>query len=229
MVFTNRIDCIRYLSFGLMIVLWACPKEAAKAQTAISVMELIRPDKGVGIKLPLPGITHDQPRGDNAMVLYDSTYGSSTRTNPYGIEVTAVPLATSLSTGSTGGKTFQVTRVNSAWDCQKNPGLQCGNSAIPAHGIVLSASGDKRDQLKNIHLGDTFVLNESWFKESAVNINVLDPNPTNNPMGSGFPGYRASNQVVVYDNGYGHPNTGTNEFGFEVTVRNGNSDRSGRF
>jgi uncharacterized lipoprotein YddW (UPF0748 family) len=58
-------------------------------------------------------------------------------------------------------------------------------------------------------------------RQKTARIDVINPTPKNNPMGSGFPGFRASNQIILYDAGYGRPNTGTNEFGFEVTVRNG--------
>jgi uncharacterized lipoprotein YddW (UPF0748 family) len=54
------------------------------------------------------------------------------------------------------------------------------------------------------------------YKIAAVN-----PTATTNPGGSGFPGYRGGQQLVVYTPQYGAPQTGTNEFGFEVTVVNG--------
>jgi uncharacterized lipoprotein YddW (UPF0748 family) len=50
---------------------------------------------------------------------------------------------------------------------------------------------------------------------------VIDPTLTTNPAGSGFPGFRGGQQLVLYTPRYGSPNTGTNEFGFEVTVVNG--------
>lgn len=58
-------------------------------------------------------------------------------------------------------------------------------------------------------------------RQKTVRIDVINPTLKNNPVGSGFPGFRASNQIILYNAGYGRPNTGTNEFGFEVTVRNG--------
>jgi uncharacterized lipoprotein YddW (UPF0748 family) len=64
------------------------------------------------------------------------------------------------------------------------------------------------------------VIEEPVHTKTAT-LNVVNPSPQNNPAGSGFPGYRASNQIVRYDAGYGRPTTGTNEFGFEVTVRKG--------
>jgi uncharacterized lipoprotein YddW (UPF0748 family) len=52
-------------------------------------------------------------------------------------------------------------------------------------------------------------------------IAVINPSSTSNQPGSGFPGYRASNQLILYSQAYGKPRTETNEFGFEVTVING--------
>lgn len=52
-------------------------------------------------------------------------------------------------------------------------------------------------------------------------IAVINPSVKNNSVASGFPGYRAANQLIVYNYDYGKPRTETNEFGFEVTVING--------
>ncbi len=157
-------------------------------------------------------------RGDEALVLYDGAFGKTTRTNPYGVEVMAVPSAHN----APQGVAYQVTAVTSVWECQKQ-GLPnaCGNAVIPDKGIVVSATGAKRDVLKALKPGDTLILQEEWFHQKQVKVDVVNPSPENNPNGSGFPGYRASNQVLIYDIGYGKPTTGTNEFGFEVTVQNG--------
>ncbi len=56
---------------------------------------------------------------------------------------------------------------------------------------------------------------------SEFPISVINPSSKNNQPGSGFPGYRASNQLILYSQAYGKPRTETNEFGFEVTVING--------
>jgi uncharacterized lipoprotein YddW (UPF0748 family) len=186
------------------------------AQLAI---KLVGPD---GSAMDVTG--HNQPRGDESLILYDHAFGKSTRTNPYGVEVIAVPSEVAVP----NGKAYQVTGLTSVWECSKpqadstdSKALSCGNADIPTNGIVLSAMGSKRDWLKKLKPGDTVALQESWFSQQQAKIDVVDPTPQNNPMGSGFPGFRASNQLVVYDSGYGRPNTGTNEFGFEVTVRNG--------
>jgi uncharacterized lipoprotein YddW (UPF0748 family) len=173
-------------------------------------------------------------RGDDALVLYDMTFGKSTRTNPFGVEVVAVPISGMTSPipakrdgqVNSDGRLYRIVSMTSVWECAKaesagTHGVSCGNAAIPNNGIVISATGSKRDWLKTLKPGDTITVEEDWFQQRQVNINAIDPSPTTNPQGSGFPGFRASNQIVAYDSGYGRPNTGTNEFGFEVTVRNG--------
>ena len=184
---------------------------------------------------------HNAPRGDEALVLYDKAYGHHTRTNAYGVEVVAVPItpyvtppakpttpqAANALPANSDEKLYKVIALTSVWECNKpenhgkHDGQSCGNAAIPADGIVISATGSKRDWLKSLKAGDTLTLQEDWFQQRQVKVDSVDPSPTNNPMASGFPGFRASNQIVAYDAGYGRPNTGTNEFGFEVTVRNG--------
>ncbi len=184
---------------------------------------------------------HNAPRGDEALVLYDKAFGHHTRTNAYGVEVVAVPITpyvtppvkpTTLQApndlpANSDEKLYRVVSLTSVWECNKpenhgkHDGQSCGNAPIPADGIVISATGSKRDWLKNLKAGDTLTLQEDWFQQRQVKVDSVDPSPTNNSMGAGFPGFRASNQIVAYDAGYGRPNTGTNEFGFEVTVRNG--------
>ena len=161
---------------------------------------------------------HNLPRGDESLILYDSSYGPSTRTNPYGVEVIAIPTGQK----SSNGLMYQVQQVTSIWDCQQKHDLSgCGDAKIPPNGIVLSATGSKRDLLKAVKPGELLTLQEEWARQATTNVSLIDPTPENNPLASGFPGYRGSNQLLVYDLGYGHLTTGTNEFGFEVTVRNG--------
>ena len=167
------------------------------------------------------------PRGDDALVLYDSSYGKSTRTNPYGVEVVALPVGDDKNTTNAEAKQYKVKEISSVWQCAQNDkdgthkGLACGNASIPENGIVISAMGSKRDWLKTLKPGDLIQVKADWFQQRQVQVNAIDPSATNNPLASGFPGFRGSNQIVAYDSGYGRPNTGTNEFGFEVTVRNG--------
>lgn len=155
-------------------------------------------------------------RGDDTLILYDVNYGPTTRTNPYGVELIAVPA---------GIKTnqYKVQAITSIWECQKQADESlCGNAVIPADGIVLSAAGNKRQPLlDHFRPGDTFELKQEWFQRTTAVVDAVNPSPLTNPKGSGFPGYRGGNQLVLYDAGYGATTTGTNEFGYEVTVRNG--------
>lgn len=52
-------------------------------------------------------------------------------------------------------------------------------------------------------------------------LSVVDPSLATNGVWDTVPGYRGANQMVMYDSHYYQPSTGTNEFGFEVTVQNG--------
>lgn len=159
-------------------------------------------------------------RGGNALILYNSAYGQSTRTNPYGVEVIARPVGNVNVTGPTQ---YRVTKVTSIWECQKRDNLSaCGNADIPPLGVVLSATGDKRDLLlKYLSEGTEFSLDEKWFQRKTAEVDVVDPNLENNRAACGFPGCRGGGQMIIYTPAYGKPKTGTNEFGFEVTVVNG--------
>jgi uncharacterized lipoprotein YddW (UPF0748 family) len=76
-------------------------------------------------------------------------------------------------------------------------------------------------------LAPTPAVSGSPFTVSQVHsytLNAVDPTMESNPAGSGFPGFRGGQQMVVYTPAYGQLTgqyvTGTNEFGFEVTVVN---------
>lgn len=157
-------------------------------------------------------------RGDEALILYDRHFGPQTNTNAFGVEVIAVPVPND---SGDDGTPYRVTAVTRVWDCQQDPGLSCGNALIPDDGLVLSATGSKRDLLKTLQPGQRLLLQEDWFQSQSTRISVINPSPLTNPVGSGFPGFRAGNQLIIYDRDFGRPSTGTNEFGFEVTVRNG--------
>ena len=140
----------------------------------------------------------------------------TTRTNPYGVEVVAAP-------NKKHSGTYTVTQISSIWECEKTQqSSACGNATIPENGLVLSASGDKRQALlSTFKVGDSITLEENWFQQTTTPLSIINPTPQNNPLASGFPGYRASNQLILYNRDYGQSQTGTNEFGFEVTVQNG--------
>lgn len=58
----------------------------------------------------------------------------------------------------------------------------------------------------------------STWEAEPFTLSATNPTVTSNPVGLSFPGLRGPNQLIRYDAGYGQPNTGTNEFGYEVTV-----------
>lgn len=189
----------------------------------VSLMLFAKGSAQLALKVVGPdGSPHDitarnTARGGESLVLYDQKFGNSTKTNGFGVEIIATPLAENLK----DARAYQVQKVTNVWECQKDSSLTCGNAEIPEGGVVLSATGSKRDWLKTLKPGDTIQVQEEWFHHQQARLDVTNPTVANNPMGSGFPGYRASNQIIRYDSGYGRPSTDTNEFGFEVTVRNG--------
>jgi uncharacterized lipoprotein YddW (UPF0748 family) len=170
----------------------------------------------------------DQAREANTLMVYTSAFGASTRTNAFGLEVVLIP-----QNGSAPG-VYLVALVRDTEACRapqrdpSQPVLKCGNATIPPGGLVLSATGTQRDALlsllggtQSIENGGTLYVQPQWLRQGSMKMAVSNPTPTSNPPGGGFPGVRGSHQLIRYDAGYGQPTTGTNEYGFEVTVKNG--------
>jgi len=63
----------------------------------------------------------------------------------------------------------------------------------------------------------TLKNNEVLMNQASRNINLIDPTRGTNPANSNFPGFRGSNQLVIYTPSYGY-RTNTNEFGTEAIV-----------
>lgn len=59
---------------------------------------------------------------------------------------------------------------------------------------------------------------EVIYSKASRSISMIDPNVNNCKKNSAFPGYRGSNQLVIYTESYGK-RTGTNEFGAEAIVK----------
>ncbi|MDX2083834.1 MAG: family 10 glycosylhydrolase [Candidatus Melainabacteria bacterium] len=198
------------LSLSVGLALLASPWATLSAQVAYEVTPAFVLGNGT---LRIQGKNVQRP--DNAIVLYDSDYGASTRTNNHGVELMAKPVA---------GKahTYRVMSQTNVWTCQAQKREDaCGNAPIPAEGVVLSATGDKRKPLMDaLPVGSEFALNPVWFQQRRVPFAAINPDMTTNPRGSGFPGFRGGNQLVIYNDSYGN-RTGTNEYGFEVTVQEG--------
>ena len=185
-------------------------------------------------QLPVDG--KNVPRGNNQLILYTSDYGTSTKTNAWGVEVLAMPIAAEAgTTTATGPQQYRVQNVRSVWDCIKPVATAsspsptaadvapqgCGNLPLPAGAVVLSASGNKRKMLiDTLKPMTVFSVNTAYFSTQSTPITLLNPTAQNNPMAATFPGFRGANQLLVYTHQYGKPKTGTNEFGFEVTVVN---------
>jgi uncharacterized lipoprotein YddW (UPF0748 family) len=183
--------------------------------------------KGTGWQLPLDG--KNVPRGNNQLILYTADYGTSTKTNAWGVEILALLVADA--TGA--GNDYKVQNIRSVWDCVKPVSTTasttpastevasqgCGNLPLPAGAIVLSASGSKRKLLMDLLKPSVeFELMMQFFDMASTPFSVMNPSAENNPTAVTFPGFRGANQLLVYNKKYGKKTTGTNEFGYEVTV-----------
>ncbi len=200
----------------MMLVAMLFCSMVANAQVSMSVVS------GDNTVIDVSG--HNMSRGAGSVVLFDRDYGRSTRTNEFGVEIIADEVE---------GKenTFKVRRVTSVWECQKKgdikdsglPGFsQCGNAPIPEKGIVISAAGEPRKMLLDkLIVGTEFSVRNNWFETITNTVSVMNPTMKNNRAACGFPGCRGGNQFIVYTSSYGKTTTQTNEFGFEVTVRDG--------
>ncbi|MBD2870190.1 glycoside hydrolase family 10 protein [Paenibacillus arenilitoris] len=154
-------------------------------------------------------------RGPADIVLYLPSYGSATRTNPWGMELTV--------------ENGTVTRIVAiAQDAGGN--WLDNNSPIPPGGYVLSIQADSPHygQLNGtVREGDPIDLhtdNESLIQAYKTGYDALNPKTReDNPGGwddgsnAPFPGHRGADQLIVYDGSYGS-STGTNPWGYEVTV-----------
>lgn len=85
-------------------------------------------------------------RGENQLIVYDTTNGSTSGTNQYGVECGIVPVSGQL---AFSGKC--VARVVTA------PATP-GNMAIPEGGYVLAGHGNAKAQVENLKVGDEVTL-----------------------------------------------------------------------
>ncbi|UVI31819.1 glycoside hydrolase family 10 protein [Paenibacillus spongiae] len=153
-------------------------------------------------------------RGLAEVVLYQPSYGSSTRANAWGMEITVADNV--------------VTRVVAiAADASGN--FIDNNSPIPANGYVLSiqsASPYYNELNGKVAVGDSveLVLDTLAYRAGKIGYDALNPrtrednpggwhDPTNTP----YPGLRGPDQLIIYDGSYGE-RTGTNPWGNEVVV-----------
>lgn len=152
-------------------------------------------------------------RDANQVVLYSPAFGESTKTNIWGLELTVV--------GNT------VTKVAKLSNDSAKPSES--DSQIPASGVVISVhmGNPYYKQLNEaVKAGDAIrvsadakLYNASKIAYAAYNPRTIADNPAAWDAGEKKPydGFRGPNQLIVYDSGYGE-STGTNPYGYEVTV-----------
>ena len=153
-------------------------------------------------------------RGAGEVILYETSYGATTRTNPWGLEITAE-----------NGKVTGFTAITS-----KDGVYLDNNSSIPQKGYVISVQADSPYFAKldgNVKVGDsielsannTFLYNAGKTPYDSLNPKSREDNPAgwDEAGNSGYPGFRGADQLIVYDGAYGST-TGTNPWGYEVTV-----------
>lgn len=160
-----------------------------------------------GVVIPIDKI--NSARGANEVILYDSSYGASTKTNPWGMEITVVDNI--------------VTNVVD-FDGTDN------NSSIPSNGVVISIhSGSPYfkklsgqvvvGSVVQIVMNKRYIYNASKISYDAMNPKTREDNPKgwDDSANAPYAGFRGADQLIIYDISYGS-NTGTNQWGFEVTV-----------
>ncbi|AZS14322.1 S-layer homology domain-containing protein [Paenibacillus lutimineralis] len=183
---------------------------------AINVDIPILPSKYLKVNGIAVGIDKiNGPRGTGEVVLYQPTYGATTNQNAWGMELTVV-----------GNK---VTNIVAIANDPNTGGYLDNNSSIPADGYVLSiqASSPYYDQLAGkVSIGtevelvtDSLIYQAARTSFDAFNPKVKEDNPGgwDNVGNVPYPGFRGSDQLIVYDRNYGEE-TGTNPWGNEVIV-----------
>ncbi len=136
-------------------------------------------------------------RGENQLIVYNPLFGDTTMTNEWGAEAAV---------GSDG----RVIRISTA-----------GNESIPEGGFVLSGHGTAKAWLtENVSVGDYV-----YFNSVSGIVTVSDEPRADAGMEyslthalNGVNIYRSTDFMVVYT---GQAATGTNEWGYEVTVSGG--------
>lgn len=154
------------------------------------------------IIVPIDAVNKD--RLDGEVIAYTPSYGKSTNTNQWGMEITVVNNIVKKVT-----KTDYVTP---------------NNSPIPDNGVVISihiSNPEFNVLLNGVKEGDKVEIvldNFNTITFWKTKYDAFDPKTyEDNPAGYGVPGMRGNNQLVVYDSLYGS-RTGTNEYGYEVVV-----------
>jgi uncharacterized lipoprotein YddW (UPF0748 family) len=199
---------------------------------ALIVPLIVAPATAVGVTADGPRATaadgtvqtidaiNPSSRTAGLFALYTPSFGSSTKTNQYGGE------AVLRKAGGAGA--YQVVSVCTALTTCPKP----GDNDIPADGVVLSASPggtpDVRVFLRDhVQAGDVLQLAGLTTRTVTATVDAVDPTATTNTAGVDpvngqcYPGCRGAEQLIVYTSTSARPTTGTNDYGFEVTVSGG--------
>jgi len=152
-------------------------------------------------------------RDANQIILYNAAYNTSTKTNPWGMELTV--------------EDGIITKIA---DMTNTEGLQGrNNSQIPTDGAVISIHAGSpyymqvREKAKpgiNINISaDAKLYNASKIKYAAYNPRTLADNPAawDSVKEKPYDSFRGPDQLIIYDSSYGEF-TGTNPYGYEITV-----------
>lgn len=157
------------------------------------------------------------------LALYTPSFGDTTQTNQYGAE--AVLAATD------DPQVYEVTYVCTVWEYFAGECQRPGDNPIPDDGAVLSAAPggdpDVRAFIRDhVAVGDRIQVIIPISRTATTDIDAIDPTAATNPpgvdpgTGECYPGCRGANQLVVYSDAHGET-TGTNQYGYEVTVVDG--------
>lgn len=198
----------------------ALPASAANAAPATPMAgdEVTAAD---GARLPVAAV-NPPSRLAGMVAVYTPAFGASTKTNQFGGEAVLRP-------GADGA--WIVERVCTVLAACADPASKPGDNAIPSDGIVLSVSPggtpDVRAWLRDhVRAGDALRIGPVISRTATTTLDAVDPTAQSNPpgvdgTGACYPGCRGAEQLVQYTPASGRATTGTNDFGFEVTVQGG--------
>ena len=163
------------------------------------------------------GAIDPSSRTSGLFALYTPDFGAQTKTNSFGGEAV-------LQKTETAGS-YRVLDVCTALTSCPNP----GNNKIPADGVVLSASPGGTPDVRlflrdHVHIGELVTIADLTLRTVTSPVDATDPTAATNPAGvdpatgNCYPGCRGAEQLIVYTPAFGQTTTGTNDFGFEVSV-----------
>jgi uncharacterized lipoprotein YddW (UPF0748 family) len=187
--------------------------EAGDGATARAVLDDDRP-----LVRTEDGATHridgaNTARGAGVLLEYTPDWAFSTGTNIWGAEAALVR--------TSDPTRFRIVAVNSI---RIDPS-RSGDTEIPPDGLVLSAGPDGDTDpvgfiTDHFRVGEYVTIARPTSVTSTEQAHAIDPTAESNPEGAPYPGYRGTDQLIVYTPAYGS-STGTNQWGYEVVVRDG--------